>query len=51
MKAKTLGIGLIAGATVGAVTGMMIDKKRHGCKKSDTFRSIGSMIDGMISSF
>ncbi len=51
MKAKTFGIGLVAGAAIGATAGMIIDSKRHGSKHHNTFRSIGTMIDGVLSSF
>ncbi len=50
MKVKTFGVGLVAGAVVGAAAGMMLDKKHHS-KRHNTFRSIGTMIDGVISSF
>ena len=51
MKTKTLGIGLVAGAAIGAAAGIMIDSKRKSNKHHGhhTFRSLGTMIDGVIS--
>lgn len=53
MKTSTFGMGLACGAVIGAAAGMAMDLKKRGGKhhsSHNTFRSIGSMIDGVISS-